>query len=63
MDSSDLQLNPAITDLKEPIIFICYRRISTIANVRNKERTFQGITELLQFSSVMGGFPLLWDPV
>ena len=59
----EVQLNLAITDLKGPTIFICFRQVSTIANVGNKEKPFQGTTKLLLFSSVIGGFPLLLDPV
>ena len=58
-----VQLIPAIADLKGPTIFICYRRSSTIANIGSKEKSYQGTTKLLQFSSVIGGFPLLLDPV
>ena len=49
-----IQLNLAITDLKGPTTFICYRRISTIANIGIKEKPFQGTTKLLIFSSVIG---------
>ena len=48
---------------KGPTIFMCYRRISTIANIENKEKPFQGTIKLLLFSSVIGGFPLLLDPL
>ena len=41
----------------------CYRRSSTIANIGGKEKSFQGTTKLLLFLSVIGGFPLLLDPV
>ena len=58
-----LQLNLAITDFQGPTICICYRQISTIANIGNKENPFQGTTKLLQFSSIMGGFKLILDPV
>ena len=58
-----VQLNLAITDLKGPTIFNRYRRIFTIANIRNKEKPCQGTTKVLQFSSVIGGFPLLLDPI
>ena len=59
----ELQLNLAKTDLKGPTSFICYRRIFIIANIGNKVKLFQGTTKLLLFSSVLGGFPLLLDPV
>ena len=35
----------------------CYRRISTIANIINNEKPFQGTTKLLLLLSVIGGFP------
>ena len=34
----EIQLTPARTDFKGPIIFIFYRRISVIANIENKEK-------------------------
>ena len=58
-----LQLNLATMDLKGPRIFICYRRISTIANIRNKAKPFEGTTKLLLVLSFIGEFPLLLDPV
>ena len=36
-----VQLTPALTDFKGPTIFICYRRISVIANIENKEIFFK----------------------
>ena len=36
-----LQLTPGLTDFKGPTIFICYRRISVIANIENKEPLFK----------------------
>ena len=38
----DIELTPALTDFKGPTIFICYRRISVIANIEIKEKFFQG---------------------
>ena len=40
--SSKLQLTPAPTDFKGPTISICYKRISVIANIENKEILFKG---------------------
>ena len=45
-----LQLNPAITDLKGPTIFIHYRRISAVANtgnMGNKEKFTVGTEKLI----------------
>ena len=56
----DVQLHPAITDLKEPSLFIYYRRISAIAIIRNKEKFSQGDWKT---ASVKGGFPLILDPL
>ena len=53
----DIELTPALTDFKGPTIFICYRRISVIANIEIKEKFFKGL------SSVIGGFPLLAGPL
>ena len=38
----DIELTPALTDFKGPTIFICYRRISVIANIEIKEKFFKG---------------------
>ena len=37
----DVQLTPALTDFKGLIIYICYRRISVIAIIENKEKLFK----------------------
>ena len=60
MSGIQLQLNLAITDFKGLKIFICYRRISVIASMENKEYFSQGTIELPSFPSVIGGFPLFW---
>ena len=39
----EIQLTPALTDFKGPTIFICYRRISVIANIEIKEKLFKGL--------------------
>ena len=39
---SNVQLTPALTDLKGPTIFICYSRISVIANIGIKEKPLKG---------------------
>ena len=49
-----IQLNPALTDFKGPTNFICYKRNSVIANVRNKKKTIEGT-----FVSITGGIPLV----
>ena len=36
-----LQLTAALTGLKGPIIFICYKRISVIANLDYKENFYE----------------------
>ena len=46
MKISNVQLNLALTDLKGLRIIICYRRISIIANIENKECFSQGTIEL-----------------
>ena len=56
-------MNLAITDLKGIRIFICYRRISTITNIKIKEKFSEGTEILFLVSSVIGGFPLLLGPV
>ena len=38
---SSVQLTPAPTDFKGLTIIICYRRISVIANIENKEKIFR----------------------
>ena len=58
-----VQLNLAIMDLKGPKIFICYRRISTIANMKIEEIFIEVTKKIFLFSSVVGGFSLLLDPV
>ena len=62
IDSSDgarigLQLTPALTDFKGTIIFICYRRISVIAIIENKEKLFKGLKNSFCYRriSVTGG--------
>ena len=35
---------PALTDFRGQTTFICYRRISVIANIENKENNFKGLT-------------------
>ena len=37
-----IQLNPAVMDPKGPTIIIHYRRLSAIANIRNKEKFTKG---------------------
>ena len=37
-----LQFTPALTDLKESTILICYR-ISNISNIGNKKKLFKGL--------------------
>ena len=55
-----IQLHPAITDLKGPLMFIHYRRISAIAIIRKKKKIF---CKGLKSASVIGGFPLFLDPL
>ena len=55
----DIELTPALTDFKGPTIFICYRRISVIANIEIKEKLFKGPKKIF----VMGAFPLLAGPL
>ena len=52
-----VQLTPALTDFKGPTIFICYRRISVIANIEIKEKLFKGPKEIFCYRriSVTGG--------
>ena len=38
-----VQLTPALTDFKGPTIYICYRRITVIANIEIKEKLFKGL--------------------
>ena len=54
---SNLQLTPALTDFKGPTIFICYRRISIIANIENKEKLFKGLKSGFRYRriSITGG--------
>ena len=40
-----LQLTPTLTNFKGPISFICYRRISVIANIEIKEKLFNGLKD------------------
>ena len=53
-----IQLAPALTDFKGPTIFICYRRISIIAEIENKENIFKGFPllagSLYRDSTVIG---------
>ena len=42
----EVQLHPTITDLKEPSIFIHYKRISAIAIIRNKDKFSPGTKNL-----------------
>ena len=55
----DIELTPALTDFKGPTIFICYRRISVIANIEIKEKFFKGPKGIF----VIGGNPLLAGPL
>ena len=55
----DIQLNPAITDLKGPIIFIHYRRISAIANLGKRAKFCQGTEKLFP---LMAEFCYSWIP-
>ena len=52
-----IQLTPALTDIKGPTIFICYRRISVIANIEIKEKLFMGLKTIFCYRriSVAGG--------
>ena len=56
-----LQLPPALTDFKGPTTFICYTRISFIANIESEEKLFKGLK--LRRGSVIDGFPLLTGPL
>ena len=53
----NIQLNPALTDFIGPTIFICYRRISVIANIENKEKLIRGPRNPLHYMqiSIHGG--------
>ena len=53
----DIELTPALTDFKGPTIFICYRRISVIANIEIKEKLFKGPKDIFCYRriSVTGG--------
>ena len=53
----DIQLTPALTDFKGPTISICYRRISVIANIENKEKHFKRLKNSFcyRWISVTGG--------
>ena len=52
-------MSPASTGFKGPTIFICYRRISVIANIENKEILFKEP----RMASVIGGSPQLAGPL
>ena len=38
----EIQLNPALTDFRDPIIVFCYKRTFVIANKGNKRNLFEG---------------------
>ena len=50
-------MTSALTDFKGLTVFICYRRISVIANIENKEKLFRGPKNGLCYRqiSVTGG--------
>ena len=52
-----IQLTPAPTDFKGPTIFICYWRISVIANIENKGKPIKGLKNSFCYRriSVTGG--------
>ena len=52
-----IQLTPALTDFKGPTIFVCYRRIFVIANIKYKEKLLKGPRNGLSYRriSVTGG--------
>ena len=54
-----VQLTPALTDLKWPTILICYRRISVIANLGNKENSLKNYKK----TSAIDEFQLLAGPL
>ena len=54
-----MALTPALTDFKAPTIFICYSRISVIANIEIKEKLFKG----LKIISFIGEFSILAGPL
>ena len=41
--TTDIQLNPALTDFRGPINYICYRWNSIIGNIENKRKWVEGI--------------------
>ena len=41
-----IQLPPEITEDKGLLIFLCYRRIFVIANIKSKEKLFQETQDL-----------------
>ena len=43
-----IQLNPALTDLKGPLKYVCYRRNSVIANIGNKRKQVEGTKNYYQ---------------
>ena len=53
----DIQPAPALTDFKGPTIFICYRRISVIANIEIKEKLRNGLKKSFCYRriSITGG--------
>ena len=63
-----VQLTPALTDLKDPIIYICYRRIFVIANIGIKEKPLKGLGNSFCYrrisitgGSVRAGFNCSWS--
>ena len=52
-----MQLTPAPTDFEGSTIFICYRRISVIANIGIKQKNFKGPKNGLSYGwiSITGG--------
>ena len=55
--SFDVQLTPTVTEFKAPIICICYRRISVIANKGNNKNFLKNCRKFLlcRRISITGG--------